>query len=150
MAANVPDDGAWLEVGTSAGYSAMWIALAGKARGKKLITFELLNDKVTLARETIKKAKLSDRVELIYGDARGHVGHYGEIAFCFVDVEKEMYAEIYNLVVPNLVSGGVLIADNVISHAADLAEFVNHAEKDEGIDAVVVPIGKGLLLCRKA
>ena len=71
------------------------------------------------------------------------------IAFCFLDAEKDIYQDCYNLVVPNLVTGGLLLADNVISHARFLEPFVENAAVDERVDTVVVPVGKGLLFCRK-
>jgi predicted O-methyltransferase YrrM len=148
IAANVPR-GAWLEIGTSAGYSALWIAQAAKLCGTKLITFELLPEKADLAKKTFKKAKIGELVELVHGDARGHVGDYGEVAFCFLDAEKEMYEEFYDLVVPRLIPGGILAADNVVSHAEALGEFITKAEEDPSVDSVVVPIGRGVLVCRK-
>lgn len=148
LAAGVPD-GAWLEIGTSAGYSALWITLATKLRGTKLVTFELLPEKADLAKKTFKKAKVEGLVELVHGDARGHVGGYAEVAFCFLDAEKEMYQEFYDLVVPNLVPGGMLAADNVVSHGDALEDVINRAEVDDRVDSVVVPIGRGVLVCRK-
>ncbi|MDH3944434.1 MAG: class I SAM-dependent methyltransferase [Anaerolineae bacterium] len=147
-AANAPE-GAWLEIGTSGGYSALWISLACQKRATKLVTFELLPEKVELARESFKKAKVEALVELVHGDARGHISDYDEIAFCFLDAEKEMYAEFYELVVPRLVKGGILIADNFLSHKEDLQSVLEQAEADESVDSLMVPIGKGLLLCRK-
>jgi predicted O-methyltransferase YrrM len=148
MAANAPK-GQWLEIGASAGYSALWISLACQIRETKLITFELLPEKTKLARATIKKAKVGPLVELVNGDARGHISDYDEIAFCFLDAEKEMYMEFYDLVVPRLVSGGLLIADNALSHEEFLQSFVAKAEADVSVDSLVVPVGKGLLVCRK-
>lgn len=148
LAASAPQ-GQYLEIGTSAGYSALWISLACKLRGAKLVTFELLPEKAELARETFSKAKVTSLIEMVHGDARGHLNDYREVAFCFVDAEKEMYAEFYDLIVPNLVSGGWLVADNAISHKDELAEVLERAERDERVDAVVVPVGKGLLVCRK-
>ncbi len=148
MAASVPA-GAWLEIGTSAGYSALWISLACQLHETKLITFELLPDKTKLARETFKKAKMGPLVELVNGDARGHMSDYDEIAFCFLDAEKEMYMEFYDLIVPRLVNGGLLIADNVLNHIETLQPVLDKAESDDTVDSMVVPVGKGLLLCRK-
>jgi predicted O-methyltransferase YrrM len=148
LAAGVPD-GAWLEIGTSAGYSALWITLATKLRGTKLVTFELLPEKADLAKKTFKKAKVEGLVELVHGDARGHVGGYAEVAFCFLDAEKEMYQEFYDLVVPNLLPGGMLAADNVVSHRDTLEDVIIRAEVDDRVDSVVVPIGRGVLVCRK-
>jgi predicted O-methyltransferase YrrM len=102
-----------------------------------------------LARETFDKALAWEQVELVNGDARGHVGDYDTIAFCFLDCEKEMYAEFYKEIVPLLVPGGILVADNVVSHKEDLADFVAAARKDKSVDAAVLPVGKGLLVCVK-
>jgi predicted O-methyltransferase YrrM len=148
LAANVPN-GTWLEIGTSAGYSALWITRAAKIKGVKLVTFELLPDKAELAKKTFKKAKIGELVELVHGDARGHMGDYDEVAFCFLDAEKEMYQEFYDLIVPNLVPGGLLVADNAVSHNEEIEKVIDKAEGDSRIDSVVVPIGKGVLICRK-
>lgn len=149
LAASAPTEGAWLEIGTSAGYSALWISLAARLHSKTLVTFELLPTKAALAKETFKAAKLGGMVELKNGDARGHISDYAEIAFCFLDAEKEMYAEIYELVCPKLVPGGLLIADNVISHRQYLTKFLSLVEENPDIDHIILPVGKGLLVCRK-
>jgi len=138
-----------VEIGASGGYSALWLSLACKQVGAQLTTFELLPEKAELARETFEKAQVGDWVQLVHGDARGHLSSYEKISFCFLDAEKEMYTEFYALVAPRLVPGGLLVADNVISHAEDLAKFLDTARKDEQVDAVVLPVGKGLLVCRK-
>jgi predicted O-methyltransferase YrrM len=115
-----------------------------------LITFEVLPAKIELARQTFRLAQVEDQIELLQSDARQYLGDYPQIAFCFLDAEKEIYQDCYNLVIPNLVPGGLLIADNVISHQVDLQSFIDHANTDQRVDAVVLAIGKGLLLCRKA
>ena len=148
LAANAPD-GDWLEIGTSAGYSALWLALAAAESGRRLTTFEVLPGKVALAQETFETADVTHLVELVAGDARQHILSFEQIAFCFLDAEKELYGEVYELVVPRLVPGGLLAADNVISHAETLQPVVDRALGDSRVDALVVPIGKGVLLCRK-
>ena len=60
-----------------------------------------------------------------------------------------MYEECYDLVIPNMVKGGILIADNAINHYETLKPMINKALSDQRLDALVVPIGKGELLCRK-
>lgn len=138
-----------IEIGASGGYSALWLSLACKQVGAQLTTFELLPEKTEIARVTFEKAQVGDWVQLVHGDARGHLSDYEKISFCFLDAEKEMYAEIYKLVMPRLVPGGLLVADNVISHAEDLKDFVTMARKDKKVDAVVLSVGKGLLVCSK-
>ncbi len=148
LAASAPR-GQMIEIGTSAGYSALWLSLAAKQRGDKLVTYELLPDKAELARETLAKTKTEDYVELVHGDARSNLKAYEKIAFCFLDCEKEMYFEIYPEVASRLLPGGLLVADNVVSHKADLAPFVELARKDPTVDAAILPIGLGLLVCTK-
>lgn len=149
LAASAPTKGAWLEIGTSAGYSALWLSLAARQRQKTLITFELLPAKAALARETFKKAGVTGLVELKNGDARGHISDFAEVAFCFLDCEKEMYAEIYERLSPHLVTEGLLIVDNADSHKSDLTKFFEQVEKDTSVDHILLPVGKGLLVCRK-
>ena len=105
MAASAPE-GEFLEIGTSAGYSALWISLALRERSAKLHTFEVLPPKIELARETFRLAKAEDVVQLVADDARVHLANYSKIAFCFLDAEKEIYSDCYDLAVPNLVPGG--------------------------------------------
>ena len=148
LAASAPE-GDFIEIGTSAGYSTLWIALVCKLIGTKIITFELLEDKIKLAKETFYQTDMEDYIELIEGDARKYLKNYKNIAFCFLDAEKEIYEECYDLVVPNMVNGGILIADNAINHYETLKPMINKALTDQRVDALVVPIGKGELLCRK-
>ena len=148
LAASAPK-GQFIEVGTSAGYSTLWIALACQHIGITLTTFEILKEKADLARETFQMTNLGNIVELIEGDARNYLVNYKNIAFCFLDAEKEIYEECYNVVIPNMVKGGILVADNAINHYETLKPMLEKALADERVDALIVPIGKGELVCRK-
>lgn len=148
LAANAPD-GELLEIGTSAGYSALWLSLAAKARGDKLMTYEILPEKAKLAQETFQKAQVEEWVTSIHGDASELIHDSAKIAFCFLDADKDVYPHYYRFVVPKLMTGGMLLADNVLSHADELGALVETAREDKSVDAVVLPVGKGLLLCRK-
>jgi len=149
LAAGSPG-GAWVEIGTSSGYSALWLGLAARQAGRKLTTYEIDAFKIGLASETFREAQVGDVVELVEGDARQHLDQTQAISFCFLDAEKEIYAECYELVVPRLVKGGLLVADNAISHGEQLASFLERVELDGRVDSLVVPIGYGELVCRKA
>jgi predicted O-methyltransferase YrrM len=138
-----------LEIGASGGYSTLWLSLAGAAAGRRITTFELLPGKQQLARETFRAAGVESLVELAPGDAREHLPQYQDIAFCFLDAEKEVYRDCYEAVVPRMVPGGLLVADNAISHADELAEMLERATSDNRVDALIVPIGRGELVCRK-
>jgi len=148
LCASAPKGGV-LEVGTSAGYSSLWLSLACKERGDHLTTFEVLEEKVARANETFEAAQVSDQIQLIHGDAREVIEGYRDVAFCFLDAERDIYLDIYEKLIPNLTPGGILAVDNVISHADELADFVAQAEDDPRMDALVVPIGKGIFVCRK-
>ncbi|MFX1311933.1 MAG: O-methyltransferase [Promethearchaeota archaeon] len=148
LAASAPE-GKYIEIGTSAGYSALWIGLACKFKGIKLTTFEILKEKIHLAKETFKVTNMDKFIELIEGDARKYIKNYDHISFCFLDAEKDMYEDFYDLIIPNMVKGGLFIADNAINHYKTLKPMIDKALADDRVDALIVPIGKGELLCRK-
>lgn len=149
LLARMAPPGLIVEVGTSAGYSTLWLALACRDAGRRLTTYEVLPEKVTLAQATFALAGVEEVVDLVVGDARSHLAELEGIAFCFLDAEKEVYADCYELVVPRLVPGGLLVADNAINHAETLQPMIDRALADERVDALVVPIGKGELVCRR-
>ena len=138
-----------VEIGTSAGYSTVWLALACRLSGRKLTTFEILPEKAALARETFRLTGMADSIQFIHDDALRHVHSLKNIAFCFLDADKETYTPCYEAIIPNLISGAILAADNATSHEADLRPMLQRALTDERVDAVIVPIGRGELICRK-
>jgi caffeoyl-CoA O-methyltransferase len=148
LAASAPQ-GAFVEIGTSAGYSTLWLALACRQSGRTITTYEVLEEKVQLARETFRQAGVEDVVELVHGDARSYLASLGRLAFCFLDAEKNVYQDCYEAVVPNLAPGGLLLADNAITHQQALGPMLGRALNDTRVDALIVPIGKGVLVCRK-
>ncbi len=148
LAATAPA-GQYIEIGTSAGYSTLWLALACRSVGRKATTFEILDDKAQLALQTFKAACVTDVVELVHADALTHLPNCRDIAFCFLDAEKEIYGSCYESVVTRMVSGGILVADNAISHQAVLQPTLNRAMTDDRVDALIVPIGRGELICRR-
>ena len=148
LAAGAPP-GDLVEIGASAGYSTLWLALACRLMGRKLTTYEILPEKAALAQETFRLAGVEAQVDLVVGDALAHLPRHAHIAFCFLDAEKSIYAACYEQIVPRLVPGGLLVADNVISHREALQPALDRALSDERLDALVVPIGKGELVCRK-
>ena len=149
MALTAPE-GKFIEIGTSAGYSTLWLGLACMQRRTKVTTYELLEEKQKLAEETIKFTGLENVIELVKGDALNFIQNLNDISFCFLDADKEIYSECYNLVIPKLKTGGILVADNAINHKETLQPMIDFALVDNRVDALVVPIGKGELICRKS
>ena len=148
LAASAPE-GEVLEIGTSAGYSTLWLALACEILGRTVTTFEILPEKAKLARETFQSAGVERTVKLVEGDARQYFSQVAQVGFCFLDAEKEIYSECYEAIIPKLVRGGLFVADNAINHQATLQPMLERALADERVDALIVPIGKGELVCRK-
>ena len=141
--------GRWVEIGTSAGYSAMWLALAARERGARLITFEVLPEKARIARETFALAEVGDRVELREVDAIAGLDAIDGVSFCFLDAEKDVYLSCWRKLASKLVPGALVLADNVVSHRDEMADFLDAVEADCELDSVVVPIGMGVLLARR-
>ncbi len=148
LAATAPS-GRYLEIGTSAGYSTLWLALACRVVKRKITTFEILDEKAELARKTFEMTGVSDVVDFVHGDALEYLSDCSDVAFCFLDAEKEIYGECYEAIVPNMIPGGILVADNAINHEKTLRPMLDRALTDSRVDALVVPIGKGELLCRR-
>ncbi|MBY9007322.1 MAG: O-methyltransferase [Candidatus Lokiarchaeota archaeon] len=149
LAASSPK-GNIVEIGTSAGYSTLWLSLAGKKRNQKILTFELLDEKIKIAKETFCIAKVENFVDLREGDALKNIDSVENIAFCFLDCEKELYFKCYKKIVPKLVQGGLLICDNAINHKTTLQPMMKFAEEDKRVDTILVPIGKGEFICQKS
>ena len=147
-ASNCPE-GEFVEIGTSAGFSTMWLSLAAKERHVKIKTHELLEEKIRLAKESFKQACIEDWVELIEGDAIENIKKLENISFCFLDCEKEMYEPCWEILSKKMVKNGILIADNAISHADTLLPWIQKVLDNPDFDSLVVPIGKGELVCRK-
>ena len=124
LAASAPA-GEWIKIGASAGSSALWLSLACREGGRRLTTFEVLPEKARLVREIFKTAGIDDVVYLVEGDARRHVPDIGGVSFCFLDGEKDIYADCYEAVVPNMVPDGILAADNAINHRAALQPMLD-------------------------
>lgn len=148
LAASAPE-GELVEIGTSAGYSTLWLTLAARIRGQTICTFELDPEKARIARETFTLAEVESQVELRVEDARVGLKTLDQIGFCFMDLDKEYYQACYDIVVPRLVRGGFLLADNAISHVNELVSFLENVSGDTRVDSIVIPIGKGGLFCRR-
>src|SRR5215510_16210103 len=99
LAMSAPE-GAFLELGSSGGYSSLWLSLAACAKGVTLTTVDLDEKKVALARTNISQAGADGSVQVFHGDAFDYAARSEPLAFCFSDIEPpENNAKIYELVV---------------------------------------------------
>ena len=150
MMALCAPEGNFIEIGTSAGYSTLWITLAClQLNNKTITTFELDKRKIGMAKETFEQADVSKYIHLIEGNVLDHLTHYHGLTFCFLDTEKSLYLDCYETIIPNMKKGGLLLADNVISHQTDLMPMIDRVIADNRMCSMIVPIGQGILLSKK-
>jgi predicted O-methyltransferase YrrM len=133
-----------LEVGTSNAFSTIWLADAARATGGRVTTLELNPDKIALARTNLASAGLADTVDIIAGPAADTLARLpGPFDLAFLDADRPSYLTYLELVVPKLRPGGLLIADNVTSHAGELQEYLARVKSHPRLVSVTVPIGNG-------
>ncbi len=137
-----------LELGTSNGYSTIWLADAAHATGGRVLSVDLDAARSELARGNLSAAGLGERVELRVGDAAEILASAPERAwdFVFLDAERPAYPDYLPALLRTLAPGGVLAIDNVISHAHELVEFTALIEREPRLTQTVVPVGAGLRL----
>jgi len=148
LSVNLPE-GEIIEIGTSAGYSTLWLAFAARETGRKIKTFEIDADKVSLAKETFRIAGLEEYIDLIHGNFFDHTAQLSQIAFCFLDAEKEIYENCFQEIAHKMVKNGLIIADNAIDQYEGIKPMINTAMQDNRFDCLTVPIGNGEFICRR-
>jgi predicted O-methyltransferase YrrM len=137
-----------LEIGTSNGYSTLWLADAVEAVGGRVVSLEIDPVRSALAAEHLGRAGLGGVVELLTEDAGGALATFGDGAWdlVFLDAERPAYAGYWPDLVRVLAQPGLLVVDNVISHAAEVADFRALVEADDRVVSSIVPIGAGAMV----
>ena len=131
-----------LEVGTSHGFSAIWMGLALEETGGRLTTIEIDNERYDLARRHVNEAGLSRRISLIKGDAHMEVVKLeGPFDFVFLDADKEGQMDYFNKLYPKkLVPGGILAAHNAIRQANSMRDYLEMIRKHSDFDTVTLSV----------
>ena len=141
-----------LELGTSYGYSTVWLAEAARESGGRVATLEVADYKAKYAREALGRAGLADRVDIHVGSAVEILPTLaGPYDFVLLDLWKELYVTCLDLVYPKLASGAFVAADNMIYpevSRSDAANYQRHIRRLE-FDSVLLPIGSGVELSRR-
>lgn len=133
-----------LEVGGSRGYSTIWLAAAARILGGRVVSLEQDPRKIEAWRRNIADAGLEEWAELIEGDALATLDALEEgFDVVFIDARKDDYERIFALARQKVEPGAVVVADNVVSHAA-LSTYVEARQADPTLVSVTVPIGSGL------
>jgi predicted O-methyltransferase YrrM len=138
-----------LELGTSIGYSTLWLADAAEAIGGELVSVELDPERSATARANLERAELT--AELRVGDAGEALRDSGDESWdlIFLDAERPAYAGYWPDVLRALAPRGLVAVDNVISHADQVEELLGLMAAEPAVTATQVPVGAGLQLAVK-
>ena len=137
-----------LEIGTSTGYSTLWLAEAARQTQAMITTLEVDAERVAQAKQYATEIDLADLINFKVIDAQVYLEAEKEIFdFILLDAERDAYVSYW----PHLsrllkAKGGLLVVDNVISHAAEVEEFIALIQQDPRFIMSIVPIGAGLLM----
>lgn len=141
-----------LEVGSSFGYSTVWLAEAARAVHGKVISLELKAEKTGYATGQLARAGLADFVEFRVGDALESLAVLaGPFDLVLIDLWKNLYVPVFELLHPKLAPGALVIADNMIEPAsarphAQAYRHAVHVARD--MTSVLLPVGNGIELSR--
>ena len=140
-----------LEIGTSNGYSTLWLADAAQGINGSVTTVELSADKVAMARENFARACLQDRIVQVEGQAADFLASSADESFdlIFLDSERSAYLGWLPQIERILRPGGLIVVDNATSHAQELAPFMQALRCASGWSTSLVPVGKGEFLATK-
>ena len=129
-----------LDIGTSTGHSAIWIAWALSKTGGRLITVEIEETRHQKALENFKRAGLSDFIDARLADAHELVPQLqGPFDFVFIDADKNWYTRYVDAVLPKLEVGGVITARNVRSllYMRGIRDFLNYVQNIPGLETII-------------
>ncbi|MBV8192500.1 MAG: DUF1442 domain-containing protein [Alphaproteobacteria bacterium] len=139
-----------LELGTSYGYSGIWLGEAARATGGRVTTMELQDYKSSHAREMAEKAGLAEHIDFKVGDAVRMIGElpFG-LDFVLVDLWKDLYVPCLEAFYPKLNPGAIVVADNMIfPDTEEVRVYAKAIRAKPGISSVLLPVGSGLEVSR--
>ena len=136
-----------LEIGGSRGYSSIWLAAGVRILGGRVLSLEHDPDKCAAWRRNVADAGLEEWAELVEGDAFETLPEIEDgLDVVFIDAEKEDYERLFALARPKLEPGGLVVADNVLSHEEALGAYSRARQTDPTLVSVTVPLDRGLEL----
>lgn len=137
-----------LEIGTSNGYSGLWLAKALKETGGRLTTIEYYDKRQSIAIENFKTCGVMDVVRPLQGSACEVIEALDEsekFDFVFIDANKREYVKYFELVKPHLTPKAMIVADNITSHAEKVQTFIDAVDADEEFQYAIVEVPGGIL-----
>jgi predicted O-methyltransferase YrrM len=141
-----------LEIGGSYGYSTIFFAEAARATGGKVISLELVEEKVRYARERLARARLDRFVDYRIGSALETLSDLpGPFDFVLIDLWKDLYVPCLELIYDKLVPGALVAADNMLlpEMARPDAEKYQRRVRELEFDTLLLPVGSGVELSRR-
>lgn len=139
-----------LEIGTSTGHSAIWIAWALSKTGGRLVTLEIDPARHAEARKNFEEAGLAPFIDARLGDAHELVKTLpGPFDFVFSDADKDWYTQYFKDVEPKLVPGGCFTAHNVSHAGGGAAAFLEYVRKLPGYETTVEGSSEGVSISMK-
>jgi predicted O-methyltransferase YrrM len=141
-----------LEIGTSNGYSTLWLAEAARDIGGAVTTVELAKLKVDMATENFARSGLVSFITLLHEDAGRVLERAAPDAYdlIFLDSERPEYPGWWPDLRRVLRPGGLLVVDNATSHPEQMAPFVALVKADAAFTTSLVPVGNGEFLAVRA
>jgi len=137
--------GRLLEIGTSNGYSTIWLAWAASVTGGRVISIDRDAHKQAQADANLRRVGLREIVELVCGDATEIIaGLPGPFDCVFFDADRSSAPAQLALLMPKLTADVLILADNVLSHPNEIAAYLKALDALPHFDRVIVPTGKGL------
>ncbi len=134
-----------LEIGGSRGYSSIWLGAGARILGGHVVSLELDPAKCDAWRENVSGAGLDEWVELVEGDAFDTLERLDDVFdVIFLDAEKDDYERLFERVRHLVEPGGVIVADNVLSHADTLEAYSRARQTDPTLSSVTVPLDRGI------
>ena len=139
-----------LELGTSVGYSTLWLAWGAKITSGRVYTIELFEPKVKVAEKYFKKARLDKYIIQIHGEINEELDKWNRpVDFLFIDADKQNYLTYLNKLLPYLKKGGMVIADDVEYFAHLVQNFLTFVKNNQSLESLCLKIDYGLLLAIK-
>jgi predicted O-methyltransferase YrrM len=137
-----------VEIGTSNGYSALWLADAARASGGRVTSVDVDPGAQLEAAANLAASGLAPAVELVTSDGGRFLAEVPDrsLDLLFLDAERPEYARWWPHPRRVLRPGGLLVVDNVLSHPDEVVELRARVEGDQELASTIVPVGKGQLL----
>lgn len=141
-----------LEIGTSNGYSTLWLAAASKSIGGEVTTVDISKHKFELASQNFSRTNLSPVIKQVYGNAGDLLVNAENDSYdlVFLDSERSEYSNWWPDLKRVIRPGGLLVVDNAVSHRDEMAPFISLVESDQDFTTCLIPIGKGEYLATRS